>query len=280
MNNLSSQQIRHSAESTFTSIAEKCTVLLINLDRSPDRLAAATQSFAEVGVPPQRLPGIDARLSDLSAFAVDRKSFAVAHGRSLIHAGEIGCYQSHLKALRVFLESGKPFGVILEDDTVAEPWLQDTLSTLFEWSDDWDIVPLFHFHRGGPVTIRRGNGLSLTVFFGPVSSAAAYVVNRKAAAVLVEDLATMRACADHALFTTWRNGLRLRGVTPMAVRLAPQAGVSTINNTAFKKPFVLLRLRTFMARSHLALRIVFSGLHALIKNTLFRKSDRIHSSHS
>jgi glycosyl transferase family 25 len=280
MNNSSSQQSGQSDRPTHASIAENCAVLLINLDRSPDRLAAATQNFAEVGVLPQRLSGIDARLADLSGFPVDRKSFARAHGRSLIHPGEIGCYQSHLKALRLFLESGKPFGLILEDDTVPQPWLPSTLTTLFEWSEDWDIVPLFHFHRGGPVTLRRGNGISLTVFFGPVSSAAAYVVNRKAAAVLVEDLATMRACADHALFTTWRNGLRLRGVTPMAVRLAPQAGVSTINNIAFKKPFVLLRLRTFMARSHLALRIVFSGLRALIKNTLIRKSDRIHSSHS
>ena len=280
MNNLSPQHVGQSDRSTDTSIAEHCAVLLINLDRSPDRLAAATQSFAQVGVLPQRLPGIDAKLTDLSAFSVDRKSFARAHGRSLIHPGEIGCYQSHLKALRAFLESGKSFGLILEDDTVAEAWLPDTLSTLFEWSDDWDIVPLFHFHRGGPVTLRRRNGISLTVFFGPVSSAAAYVVNRKAATVLLEDLATMQACVDHALFTTWRNGLRLRGVTPMAVRLAPQAGVSTINNIAFKKPFVLLRLSTFVTRAHLALRIVFSGIHALVKNNLCRKSDRIRSSHS
>jgi glycosyl transferase family 25 len=275
MNNLFSQEVKYSVGSPHPSISENCAVLLINLDRSPDRLAAATQSFEQAGVAPQRLRGIDARLADLSAFSVDRMSFARAHGRSLIHPGEIGCYQSHLMALRVFLESGKPFGLILEDDTVAEPWLADTLFTLFQWSDDWDIVPLFHFHRGGPVTIRRGNGMSLTVFFGPVSSAAAYLVNRKAAAVLVEDLATMRACADHALFTTWKNGLRLRGVTPMAVRLAPQAGVSTINNIAFKKPFMLLRLLTFVARTHLALRIVLSGIGALLKNSIARRPDRI-----
>lgn len=275
MNNLSPQKERGSDGSPHPSISENCAVLLINLDRSPDRLAAATQSFAQVGVAPQRLRGIDARLADLSAFSVDRKSFARAHGRSLIHPGEIGCYQSHLMALRVFLESGKPFGLILEDDTVAEPWLADTLSTLFQWSDDWDIVPLFHFHRGGPVTIRRGNGMSLTVFFGPVSSAAAYLVNRKAAAVLVEDLAVMQACVDHALFTTWKNGLRLRGVTPMAIRLAPQAGVSTINNIAFKKPFMLLRLLTFVARIHLALRIVLSGIGALLKNLIARSPNGI-----
>lgn len=275
MNNLSPQKERGSDGSPHPSISENCAVLLINLDRSPDRLAAATQSFAQVGVAPLRLRGIDARLADLSAFSVDRKSFARAHGRSLIHPGEIGCYQSHLMALRVFLESGKPFGLILEDDTVAEPWLADTLSTLFQWSDDWDIVPLFHFHRGGPVTIRRGNGMSLTVFFGPVSSAAAYLVNRKAAAVLVEDLAVMQACVDHALFTTWKNGLRLRGVTPMAIRLAPQAGVSTINNIAFKKPFMLLRLLTFVARIHLALRIVLSGIGALLKNLIARRPNGI-----
>lgn len=117
--------------------------------------------------------------------------------------------------------------------------------------------------------------MSLTVFFGPVSSAAAYLVNRKAAAVLVEDLAVMQACVDHALFTTWKNGLRLRGVTPMAIRLAPQAGVSTINNIAFKKPFMLLRLLTFVARIHLALRIVLSGIGALLKNLIARSPNGI-----
>jgi glycosyl transferase family 25 len=277
MNNLLSLQVVYSGGSPTLDIAENCGVLLINLDRSPDRLEAATQVFANVGIEPQRVPGIDARLADLSEFPLDRKSFARNHGRSLIHPGEIGCYQSHLKALRVFLESGKPFGLILEDDTVPEPWLPDTLSTLFSWSDDWDIVPLFHFHRGGPVALRRADGMSLTVFFGPVSSAAAYLVNRRAAAVLVEDLATMRACVDHALFTTWRNGLRLRGVTPMAIGLAAQAQVSTINNIAFKKPFVLLRLQTFLARIHVALRIVLSGVQAILENTILRRSARLQS---
>jgi glycosyl transferase family 25 len=280
MSNFPPHQIERSEGVAYPSIAENCAVLLINLDRSPDRLAAATQSFANVGIVPQRLPGIDAQLADLSVFPVDRKSFVRAHGRSHIHPGEIGCYQSHLKALKIFLDSGKPFGLILEDDTVPEPWLPETLSTLFEWSDDWDIVPLFHFHRGGPVALRRGNGISLSVFFGPVSSAAAYLVNRRAAAVLIEDLAVMRACVDHALFTTWRNGLRLRGVAPMAIRLAAQARVSTINNVTYKKPFVLLRLSTFAARLHVALRIVISSTGALLKDMGPRSPDRIRSRHS
>jgi glycosyl transferase family 25 len=260
-----------------TLLLNRCGIYLINLDRSADRLQAAEQHFNAVGLPFERIVAIDAHKEDTSGYPVDRRVFERTHGRSSIRPGEIGCYFSHLKALRAFLSSGKDFGIILEDDTVPEPWLPATLTTLFEWSVDWDIVPLFHFHRGGPVPLRRGNGMSLTVFFGPVSSAAAYLVNRRAAALLVEELAIMQACVDHALFTTWRNGLRFRGVAPMAIRLAAQARISTINNVDLKKPFVLLRLLTFLARIHVALRIVLSGVQALIKNTMLRRSDRIQS---
>lgn len=259
------------------TLLNRCGIYLINLDRSNDRLLSAEQHFNAVGLPFERIVAIDAHNEDMSGYPIERSVFQRTHGRTTIRPGEIGCYFSHLRALRTFLASGREFGIVLEDDTVPEPWLPATLTTLFDWSEDWDIVPLFHFHRGGPVPLRRGNGMSLTVFFGPVSSAAAYLVNRRAASVLIEELSTMQACVDHALFTTWKNGLRFRGVTPMAIQLAAQARISTINNVDLKKPFVLLRLQTFVARIHVALRIVLSAARALLKNMILRRFYRIQS---
>jgi DNA mismatch repair ATPase MutL len=42
----------------------KCGVFLINLDRSPERLASATENFAKVGMPFQRVAGFDASKED------------------------------------------------------------------------------------------------------------------------------------------------------------------------------------------------------------------------
>ncbi len=209
-----------SSRAAVESILDRCAVVLINLDRSPDRLAAAHRHFGAVGLPFVRVAGIDASQEDLSGYPVDRRSFERIHGRASIRPGEIGCYQSHLKALRMFIASGKEFGLICEDDAQPESFLLQSLVILFDWADDWDIVPLFHFHRGGPVALRRGPGLALNVHMGHISSAAAYLVNRRAAQVLLDHLDVMRACVDHSLYETWRHGLRLRSVSPMPVQLA------------------------------------------------------------
>ncbi len=248
---------------TAGDIAERCEVLLINLDRSPDRLAAAQRHFNAVGLPFIRVAGVDASREDLSGCPIDRRSFERIHGRVRIRPGEIGCYQSHLKALRAFVSSGKEFGLILEDDAQPEPHLLQSLATLFAWADDWDIVPLFHFHRGGPVALRRGAGLALNVHMGHISSAAAYLVNRHAAQVLLGHLGVMKACVDHSLFETWRHGLRLRSASPMPVRLAAQAHVSTINVASVDKPPFWRRLPTLLARAHVAVRIFLTALTAL-----------------
>jgi hypothetical protein len=43
----------------------KCGVFLINLDRSPERLALATENFAKIGMPFQRVAGFDASKEDV-----------------------------------------------------------------------------------------------------------------------------------------------------------------------------------------------------------------------
>lgn len=277
MNNGSSQSRRSCDGLRPTEVKQHCAFLVINLDRSPERLASMQKDFIGLGIPLQRVAAVDARCDDLSRMVVDRSAFSKIHGRSIIHPGEIGCYASHLKALSDFLATGKRFGLIMEDDVTPQPWLEKSLATLIEWESDWDIVPLFHFHRGGPIALQSAPQLSLTVFFGPVTSAAAYLVSRRAAAVLLEKLATMEACFDHALFSSWHHALRVRGVTPMPIRLAAEANVSTINSTPFKKPFFLFRIRTFAARLHVACRIVFHAVSALIGHWWRSRSDMRHS---
>lgn len=53
--------------------------------------------------------------------------------------GMIGCYLSHYKAYEQFLESGKQFAFIFEDDSKTVMPFGDALSNL---PPDWDIVSL------------------------------------------------------------------------------------------------------------------------------------------
>ena len=102
------------------TLLSRCGIYLINLDRSTDRLQSAEQHFNAVGIPFERIVAIDARNEDMSIYPIDRKVFQRTHGRANIRPGEIGCYFSHLKALRAFLASGREFGVVCEDDVLPQ----------------------------------------------------------------------------------------------------------------------------------------------------------------
>jgi glycosyl transferase family 25 len=246
----------------------RCAVFLINLDRSPDRLQLADQNLASAQVPYARVAGFDASKEDLMQCKVEIATFRRTHGRVAPRNGELGCYQSHLKAIQAFIESEKEFGIILEDDAQAQPFLTDSVRQLIEWSEDWDIVPLFHFHSGGPVRIKQASGFRLSMYLAHVSSAAAYMLNRRAATLLLAHMAIQRACVDHALFEKWVHGLRLRGIQPMPVGLSAQAKVSTIGvEKSGKLPF-FLRLPTFASRSSNALKILRHSMVELMRERL------------
>jgi hypothetical protein len=83
-------------------------VHLINLDRSPERLATMRQALAERGVGFERLAAIDGRT--LAAEALARHPD--------ISAGEIGCLLSHRAAWKLIADGDDPFGTVLEDDVL------------------------------------------------------------------------------------------------------------------------------------------------------------------
>ncbi len=251
-----------------SGVWHQCGVFLINLDRSSDRLALAQTNLTHAGIPFQRIAGFDASKEDLSQCQIDLAAFRRAHGRSAPRKAEIGVYQSHLLAISAFLESGKEFGVILEDDAAPDIRLASTITQLITWKNDWDIVPLFHFHRGGPLELQKQNGYSLTVYMAHISSAAAYLINRHAAKVLFNNLRIQHACIDHILFEHWTHDLKLRGIKPMPVHLSEQAQVSTILAEGTEKLSFLMRLPTFYGRLMHALRFFFCAIRDVLKYKL------------
>lgn len=244
----------------------RCGVFLINLDRSHERLQAMHQIFMESKVPYEKIRGFDASKEDLSACQIDLDAFRKNHGRLSPRKGEIGVYQSHLKAIQNFIESDKEFAVVLEDDVVLEAEFTQSLEQLLQWSDAWDLVPLFHFHSGGAIAVRENQGVELKVFLAHISSAAAYLLNRKAAKNLLKNLKHQKACIDHSLFEAWVHGIKLRGISPMPVILSNYSHTSTINSDSSKKLPVINRLPTYFQRLQRSLRIFWYGFFEFLRN--------------
>jgi len=116
-------------------------VLLINLDRSVDRLRHMEREFARVGVPFTRLPAFDAsaiRRAEAEQWIEQRPGFA--KGEWLI--GDIGAFSSHRNAWLAAAAASAEATAIFEDDVHLASDLRALLSDPSWIPPDADIVRL------------------------------------------------------------------------------------------------------------------------------------------
>lgn len=113
-------------------------IQVINLDRSTDRLAAISEDLNQMGLPWSRLAGVELEADYLVKTETYQRSRArYLFGRDLSR-GEVGCFLSHIKALRRFIESDPVVGIVLEDDTVIEPKIGEEVFRIIEVLDSKD----------------------------------------------------------------------------------------------------------------------------------------------
>jgi glycosyl transferase family 25 len=198
-------------------------IYVINLDRDAERMASIRANLETLGLPFERLPAVVGKEVPDWEKLVDLPAYAWRNRLDTPRAGEVGCYLSHLKAMETFLRTDAPWCVVLEDDVEVLPACAEVLRSLAE-KDDWDLVKLFNFHAGMPVTKRAlAGGHRLVAHLTRTTSSAAYVVNRRAAETLLQSMRPISEQVDHALDRPWETGLRTRGIRPMPVVLAPVA---------------------------------------------------------
>jgi len=203
-------------------------IYVINLDRDVERMASIRANLEALGLPFERLSAVMGKDVPEWEKLVDMSAYAWRNRLDTPRAGEVGCYLSHLKAMETFLRTDAPWCVILEDDVEVLPACGEVLRALGE-KDDWDLVKLFNFHSGMPVKKRAlAGGHRLVAHLTRTTSSAAYVVNRRAAETLLKSMRPISEQVDHALERPWETGLRVRGVRPLPVVLAPVAATTTI----------------------------------------------------
>ena len=102
---------------------------LINLDRHPDRLAAAQKRLSQVGVEAVRFPAVDGSALSPAArrAAVSRFHALLAHG-CLYTPGQIGCALSHHAVYRRMIDENIPAALVFEDDMLLTPGFSATLT--------------------------------------------------------------------------------------------------------------------------------------------------------
>ena len=194
---------------------DKILTLLINLDRSPHRLEKISRQLEEISWPWERLSAADGKkLSMNDRGLVDVEAFKRKHGKMPL-PGEVGCYLSHVWAMRRFLETDREYLLILEDDLRIGPDMPAVVNELINCSNEWDVVMLSGIHRAMPMRVSNiTSQYSLAVPLLRYSASSCYLVSRHAAQVYLRDLLPMSLPYDHEYDLAWARGLKTRIVMP------------------------------------------------------------------
>lgn len=190
-------------------------ILVINLDRAPQRLQKITEQLNRLGLTWERVSAADGKtLSMDDETLLDAKAFGSRHGKTPL-PGELGCYISHVWAFDRFLQSDVRFAVVLEDDVLVRDELPEVLLKLANRADDWDMVKLSGVHSGTPLSVGKLTSKhELAVMLSRCTGSSAYVVNRHAAQIYSQGLLPMKIPYDHEFDRAWYWGLKIRMVTP------------------------------------------------------------------
>nr|WP_255419307.1 glycosyltransferase family 25 protein [Limnohabitans sp. T6-5] len=223
-----------------------CACYVINLDRSPDRMNRIADNLQKIGLAYERHPAVDGRGLDLcSQLDFDATGYARMHGKRPV-ANEVGCYLSHMNAIKRFLQTDEKYCLILEDDALLPTDLLEVLQQVLSSPAQGDLTLLYGNRRMVALPVARLSGRrNIVGYWGKQTGAVAYLINRKAAKAFLHHMLPMRLPLDHAFSQVWAMGIRIRGVHPFPVTTG--AFDSVIGKTGEKFPlrhrFQTLRFR-------------------------------------
>ncbi|MBP6985379.1 MAG: glycosyltransferase family 25 protein [Alphaproteobacteria bacterium] len=188
---------------------------VINLDRSKDRLDFVLPRIQQLGIPVERVPGVDGSLlseEELNAH-VDMEAYK-SYMNHYPKKGMVGCCLSHIKTWRAFLDSGYAFALIFEDDVQFDPaQLKKVVNQLMAIPELWDLNSFEISHKGTPLTLKElADGQVLVTYTTEITHAGCYLLNRRAAQKLLEKAFPINLPIDHYFARPWEFGLRFTGV--------------------------------------------------------------------
>ncbi|MFD1197700.1 glycosyltransferase family 25 protein [Brucella gallinifaecis] len=203
-------------------------VYVLNLARSAQRWDDVKASAGQFGVDLRRIEAVDGKLlkdEDIGNF--DAAAFRRYHGKIALPA-EIGCYFSHIKALRAIIAAPESYAVIVEDDV---RFTADFLPFITDVSrlKGWDVIKLVNHRMAayrGFVSVNARYSIGRCLH-GPSGSSAAYLLTKEGAGKILDAIQIMSLPYDVALERGWSGGYELFQSNLPLVKLSDTA-ISTI----------------------------------------------------
>ncbi|MDO4587942.1 MAG: glycosyltransferase family 25 protein [Planctomycetia bacterium] len=222
----------------YKELWNRLGIFVINLDQATERIERITRDFSIAGIPITRVAAIHGKRvdeHDFNELSVSLCKWRLRfHLRRDITPNEVGCYLSHIKALKIFLASQKEYALICEDDVSPGYEAKAVLNELLTLSDCWDLIRLFHYsHQTVPFQTLKG-GYQLSTAIQGMTSAACYLINRKGAETFLAKTRKIQWLFDTALCQGWI-GIREMVIVPPLFPINENSLTSTIEYKNRKK---------------------------------------------
>ena len=197
-------------------------VLVINLDRSPDRLAGMKSQLDTLGIDFERIEAVDGKnLDDGEIERVAPESVVSKTYHRALSRGEVACSMSHRKAWQKIVDDDLDFGIVLEDDLELLDNFGDVIGLVETLPDEgWDFIKLFPLRRGGEKNIAKRfdyMGHTFVTYHRYPLGFQGQAISRHGAETLLANLPYVTEPADSQLKSWWEAGVYPYGLTPYCV---------------------------------------------------------------
>ena len=116
-----------------------CPILMINLDRSPERLEFQKKQFEEHGLQFERFPAVDGRKDNSELL----NSIKLSDKWDILKNGAIGCALSHYLILKKMVDENIDNIIVFEDDVILCEQFITTFNEYYNQDDlNYDIIYL------------------------------------------------------------------------------------------------------------------------------------------
>jgi glycosyl transferase family 25 len=214
--------------------------VVISLPDAADRRATFTERARGTTI---RWTWFDGHRHPASDLTHDPDEAIVAKGRPM-YPGELGCYSSHYAAWRMFLDSGAPQLLVLEDDTIVD-W--GFLEKLVRVDLQAAGIRYLRLYAKRPCAFREllrdavEQQRTLIEYLDRPLGTQGYVMTREGTQRFVAHCRVIRRPLDDELDRSWDHGVPCLGLYPFP--LIEQSTASTIGPARFERFTIPGRLR-------------------------------------
>ncbi len=200
-------------------------VMVINLDRSPERLERVGMQLRRLQILFSRISGVDGSVLSPGHLA---SLFATCRYFRPLAKGEAGCYLSHRACWQRVLDQQLDWAIIVEDDVDLTPAFADVPAAVAAIRGRWDMIKLSNGWRPRRMwPLATVGGFQVMAYYKIPAGTQSYVVSRRGAERLLQQTDEVRRPVDVDLQCWWEHGLEIVGLAPFTVS-SPKHGESEI----------------------------------------------------